>query len=97
LIFTSSRARGVQKLATFLLLALATAPAAVAASGFTAPRRVGFSPGDQWEPALATDTHGHIYILYPQYGPVAQCPTCTAPTMVLLVSSDNGTSWEAPR
>ncbi|HTC56409.1 MAG TPA: exo-alpha-sialidase, partial [Candidatus Sulfotelmatobacter sp.] len=96
MVFTSSRARGVQKLAAFLLLALATAPAALAVSGFTAARRVGFSPGDQWEPALATDAHGHIYILFPQYGPVAQCPACTAPTMVLLVSSDNGTSWEAP-
>ena len=95
--FKSSRARGVQKLATFLLLALATAPAALAASGFAPPRRVGFSPGDQWEPALATDAHSHIYILYPQYGPVAQCPACKAPTMVLLVSNDNGISWEAPR
>ncbi|MGC1961518.1 MAG: hypothetical protein WA676_02190, partial [Candidatus Sulfotelmatobacter sp.] len=63
--FKSSRARGVQKLATFLLLALATAPAALAASGFAPPRRVGFSPGDQWEPALATDARSHIYILYP--------------------------------
>ena len=97
MVFRSSRAWGVRKLATFLLLALATAPAALAASGFTPPRRVGFNPGDQWEPALATDAHGHIYILYPQYGPVAQCPTCAAPTMVVVVSNDNGISWEAPR
>jgi hypothetical protein len=71
--------------------------AALAASGFTPQSRLGYTSGDQWEPALATDAHGHIYILFPQYGPVAQCPVCTAPTMVLLTSNDNGISWEPPR
>jgi hypothetical protein len=93
----SSRARSVQKLVVCLLIALASAPVALAASGFAAAHRVGYSTGDQWEPALATDAHGHIYILFPQYGPVAQCPGCTAPAMVLLVSNDNGISWEPPR
>jgi hypothetical protein len=93
----SSRARRVQKLAVCLLIALAGAQAALAVSGFTPARRVGYRTGDQWEPALAADAHGHIYILFPQYGAVAQCPGCTAPAMVLLVSNDNGISWEPSR
>jgi len=46
---------------------------------------------------MATDAHGHIYILFPQYGAVDQCPACTTPTMVLLTSSDNGASWDPPQ
>jgi hypothetical protein len=86
----------MQKLAICFILMLAT-EAALAASGFTPQLRVGYTSGDQWEPALAADAHGHIYILFPQYGPVAECPACTSPTMALLTSDDNGSSWESPR
>jgi hypothetical protein len=86
----------VQKLAFCLVLTL-SAKAALAASGFTPQHRLGYTSGDQWEPAMATDAHGHIYILFPQYGAVDQCPACTTPTMVLLTSSDNGTSWDPPQ
>jgi hypothetical protein len=86
----------VRKLAFCLVLAL-SAKAALAASGFTPQHRLGYTSGDQWEPAMATDAHGHIYILFPQYGAVDQCPACTTPTMVLLTSSDNGASWDPPQ
>jgi len=86
----------VQKLALCLVLTL-FAKAALAASGFTPQDRLGYTSGDQWEPAMATDAHGHIYILFPQYGAVDQCPACTTPTMVLLTSSDNGASWDPPQ
>jgi hypothetical protein len=92
----TSRFRTVRTLAICIVLTL-TATAALAAPGFTAQHRLGSTPGDQWEPALATDAHGHIYVLVPQYGPVAQCPDCTSPTMVLLISNDNGVSWDPPR
>lgn len=91
----SSRAVGVRRFAVWLLVALATAQAAVA--NFSPQRRMGYTTGDQWEPALAADGHGHLYILFPQYGAVKDCPACTAPTISLLVSSDNGATWEAPR
>jgi hypothetical protein len=52
--------------------------------------------GDQWEPALTADGRGHIYILFPQYGAVSGCPGCSIPTMALLVSNDNGLTWQAP-
>ncbi len=93
----SSRARSVQKFAVWSFLLLATVQAALAASTFSPQRRVGYNTGDQWEPALSADGHGHIYILFPQYGAVTDCPGCTVPTMALLVSNDNGLSWEAPR
>jgi hypothetical protein len=86
----------VQKFAICVLLALASAQAAFAVANFSAQRRVGYTTGDQWEPAMAADGHGHIYILFPQYGAVNDCPACTAPTMALLVSNDNGLSWQAP-
>jgi hypothetical protein len=95
-VFRSSRARSVQKFATCLLLALATAQAALAVPNFNPQQRVGYRTGDQWEPALAADGRGHIYILFPQYGAVSDCPACTAPTMALQVSNDNGVTWQAP-
>jgi len=95
-VLRSSRAVGVQKFAIWLLVALSTAPAALAVPNFTPQQRVGYTTGDQWEPALAADGHGHIYILFPQYGAVSDCPACTSPTISLMVSNDNGVSWEAP-
>jgi len=94
LVLRSSRARSVQKFAVWVLLALVGAQAARAVTNFSPQRRVGYGTGDQWEPALAADGHGHIYILFPQYGSVSGCPGCASPTMALLVSGDNGLSWE---
>jgi hypothetical protein len=68
----------------------------MAAANFTPQQRVGYNTGDQWEPAMAADGHGHIYILFPQYGAVSDCPACTAPTMALIVSNDNGLTWQSP-
>jgi hypothetical protein len=80
-----------------VFLALAAAPAALAASSFTPQIRIGYHTGDQWEPAMAADGFGHVYILYPQYGAVPDCASCTAPSVALLVSSDNGLTWQASR
>jgi hypothetical protein len=77
-------------------LGLASVSAAWAVSNFTPQQRVGYTTGDQWEPAMAADGHGHIYILFPQYGAVNDCPACTAPTMALTVSNDNGLTWQPP-
>jgi hypothetical protein len=85
----------VQKIA--LSLALLSAQAALAVSAFTPQIRLGYRMGDQWEPAMAADGHGHVYVLYPQYGTTPGCATCTAPSMNLLVSEDNGVSWHSSR
>jgi hypothetical protein len=74
-----------------------TASALDPATGFSPQTRVGFTAGDQWEPAIAADRNNHVYVLYPQYGGVPGCPTCPSPTMILQVSSDGGSTWGAPR
>ena len=84
----------------FLLLALRTGGIARALplSVFTPQVQLGFTEGDQWEPAIAADRYGDIYVLYPQFVYVPGCPmTCASPTMVLQVSNDRGTTWGVPR
>lgn len=93
----ASGSRTVQKIALVILLTLATARAALAVSGFSTQERLGYRSGDQWEPAMAADSHGRVYVLYPQYGAVPDCPACTAPTVALLTSNDNGLSWQTSR
>src|SRR5262245_9812557 len=66
-------------------------PAAIpaVAAGFTPQTRLGYTEGgDQWEPSIAADRSGHVYMLYPQYGGVPGCQTCYSPTMILQISSD---------
>jgi len=85
----------MQKSALFVFL-LGT-QAALAVSAFSPPLRLGYRTGDQWEPAIAADTRGHVYVLYPQYGTVPGCRTCTPPSINLLISDDNGLSWQASK
>lgn len=82
---------------TALLAVFSTSFAWAAPAGFPTQVRVGHTTGDQWEPALAADGSGHIYILYPQYVTVPGCPHCPVPTMTLVVSTNNGATWETPR
>jgi BNR repeat-like domain len=63
---------------------------------FSAQQRVGQMNGDQWEPSVAADGAGQIYVLYPNYGRVPDCKGCHVPTMLLLTSVDNGKSWQPP-
>jgi BNR repeat-like domain len=103
-----------------LLTVLMLAPIALAAgNSFSPPVRLGFTVGDQWEPAIAADGFGHVYVLYPQYGVLPSCPdkeqlairggsngafliraafiqSCSMPSMTLVVSDDNGSTWQAP-
>lgn len=97
------KAKGLRRSGTVLASVVAapaprapiTAPAAPPA-GFSPQTRLGFTSGDQWEPAIATDRFGHIYILYPQYLGVPGCPECFSPTMILQISNDRGATWGAP-
>lgn len=85
-----------RKFAALVLFGVAV-QAAYAVNAFAPQTRLGYRTGDQWEPAMAADGHGHVYVLYPQYGAVPNCSTCTAPTMALLISDDNGATWQASR
>jgi len=66
-------------------------------ASFSAPTRVGLRTGDQWEPAIAADGYGHVYILYPQYIQVPGCTSCPIPSMILVESNDNGVTWKSER
>lgn len=92
-----AKIRTLQQLALLILLTFAASQAALATSAFTSQAHLGYRTGDQWEPAMAADGRGHIYVLYPQYGAVPECPACTAPSMTLLVSNDNGLTWQPSR
>lgn len=69
-----------------------------AAPGFTPQARLGFPAGDDWEPAVAADRYGHVYVLYKHYDVAGQtsCPSC-ALHVLLQFSSDRGQTWSAPR
>src|SRR4051794_39677092 len=76
---------------------LAVAGLAMAAPGeFSVQKRIALTAGDQWEPALSADGAGHLFVLYPHYGAVPDCTECVAPTMLLVVSNDNGKTWQRP-
>jgi hypothetical protein len=80
--------------------AAAPQPVVVAAagpSGFAPQVRLGYTSGDQWEPSIAADHLGHVYMLYPQYLGVPGCDTCPSPTMILQISDDRGATWSSPR
>jgi len=63
---------------------------------FSGQKRVGLTNGDQWEPAVAADGSGRIFVLYPHYGRVPDCKGCRVPTMLLVASNDNGRTWQTP-
>lgn len=86
-----------RKLAFVVVSVCAVVSVAVAATDFSTPVRLGYRTGDQWEPSIAADTRGHLYVLYPQYGEVPECSQCSAPAMALMISDDNGASWHASK
>src|SRR5256886_2004772 len=66
------------------------------AQPFQAQTRLGAGlPGDTWEPAIAADRYGHVYVLIPDFPP--SCKRCPSSIADLVVSSDNGKTWSAPR
>jgi hypothetical protein len=79
-----------------LVLSVTAAPAA-AAPTFTAPVQLGFFAGDDWEPSIAVDRHGHVYSFWNHYGDDPLCPGCASPHMELQISGDGGASWGSPR
>ncbi len=87
------------------LLVAAPAVWAVPPITFTSPLRIGFASGDDWEPSIAADDHGHVYALWTHYvgfeggdtGEVdPSCPECPSPHMVIQISDDNGVTWGEP-
>jgi hypothetical protein len=74
----------------------AAAEAWAAPPQFSGQQRIGQMPGDQWEPSVAADGAGRVYILYPQYGTAPGCTDCADPVMLLATSTDDGKTWQSP-
>ena len=91
------RRSGVVENAVVRAAPAAGAVVAGAASGFSTQVRLGHQSGDGWEPAVAADDHGHIYLLYAQYLGVPGCPSCKSPTQIVQSSADRGATWGPPR
>lgn len=64
--------------------------------GFTTQTRLGFPVDNEWEPAIAADRFGHVYVLYAQYTGVPGCPECANPSQVIQISNDHGSTWGSP-
>ena len=76
------------------VVALSTFSAAGA--GFSTPARLGYPQGDDWEPAVASDGLGNVYVLITHYGGVPGCGACASPSIMLQVSRDGGATFSAP-
>src|SRR5215472_18149273 len=77
-------------------LVLLAASTGLLAQTFQPQTRLGASlPGDTWEPAIAADRYGHVYVLIPDFPP--SCKKCPSSINYLVISADNGKTWSAPR
>jgi hypothetical protein len=79
-----------------LLSGLVSVSATTFAQTFQPQTRLAASlPGDTWEPAIAADRFGHVYVLIPDFPP--SCKKCPSSINYLVVSNDNGKTFSAPR
>jgi BNR repeat protein len=103
----SRRFPGILPVAIALvLIAPASTSLAVATPSFVGPTRAGFPLGDDWEPSIAADHFGHVYVFWTHYigfggaatgEPDPTCPDCGSPHMDLQISSDGGATFGLPR
>lgn len=64
---------------------------------FTLPTVIGFTSGDDWEPDIAADGQGHVYVVWAHYGGVPGCDTCSSPAAMIQISNDGGRHWGASK
>jgi hypothetical protein len=78
-------------------LIMVTAPAASAAT--PAPVRLGYCGGDDWEPAMASDSSGHVYVLITHFSGSTSCDPASGQNnsrIMIQVSADGGKTFSAP-
>jgi Neuraminidase (sialidase) len=88
--------------ALLALLLLLAGPQALARTqqppgqGFT--RETAFALGhDDWEPAIAADSSGHVYWMTTRYADPTACSNCPKHFLGYKVSNDGGNTWSAAR
>lgn len=80
--------------ALFLSVSLAEA---ATAQGFLSPIVIGYPKGDDWEPDVAADGGGNVYVAWAHFGEVPGCDTCSSPAAMIQISRDGGLTWESPK
>lgn len=71
-------------------------PAGAAVASFTSPLVMGYPTGDDWEPAVASDGLGNVYVVSTHIGGVPGCGGCGNPSMMVQASHDGGRSFTRP-
>jgi hypothetical protein len=88
---------GLHRLVFLIVLSIILAfPPLISPQNFLPQARLAPSlPGDTWEPSIAADRFGHVYVLIPDFPP--SCKKCPSSINYLVVSNDNGKTWSQPR
>ena len=99
---TATRAATARALTTLaaltMLCALTTVAAPAASAAAPAPLRLGYCGGDDWEPAMASDS-GHVYVLITHFSGSAGCDPASGQNnsrIMIQVSADGGKTFSAP-
>src|SRR5215472_4407303 len=91
--------RALTTLTALTMITALTALAAPAASAATpTPQRLGYCGGDDWEPAMASDS-GHVYVLITHFSGNTTCDPASGQNnsrIMIQVSSDGGKTFSAP-
>lgn len=94
----------VAALSAAALLASALTAQAAVAPGFSAPIRIGPAAGDDWEPAVAADRSGHVFVAWKHYDVAGAAPLtgCGDPTgcdrrILVARSADGGRTFGPAR
>lgn len=75
---------------------LVSSTAGAAGVKVSAPLRLGYPAGDDWEPSVASDGLGNVYVLITHFGGVPGCSGCADPSILLQVSHDGGSTFADP-
>src|SRR3989442_12568532 len=76
---------------------LSVVGAAAGRTGFTTPTVMGFPPaGDDWEPAVASDGLGNVYMLSTHLSGIPGCTGCSIDSIVVQVSHNGGDRLHGP-
>lgn len=79
------------------IIAVSMANAVAGRALFRAPVVIGFAAGDDWEPDVAADVQGNVYVAWAHYGGVPGCDLCGNPAAMIQVSHDGGSTFGPPR
>lgn len=80
-----------------LLLLSVSSTGGGGAISFSTPQVIGFAKGDDWEPDVAADGRGNVYVAWAHYGDIRGCDTCSDPAALIQISRNGGRTWEAPK